>query len=366
MTVRDIIQSLEHWAPAEYQEGYDNARLIVGDPNAKVEQVLCTLDCTEEVVREAIEKGCQLIVAHHPIVFGGLKSLTGKNYVERTVMMAIKNDVSIYAIHTNLDNVWTGVNRKIGEKLGLQDLKILSPKKEVLLKLFTFVPHASLESVRNALFAAGAGSIGDYDHCSFGQEGAGTYRGNEDTNPAIGTPGSDHTEPETKLEVVLPIHLQRQVVAALIQAHPYEEVAYDLIRLENMYPRLGSGMVGELTTETAMSSFMKDVSKSFKLKALRHTPILKQKIKKIAFCGGAGRFLLPDAIASGADVFITSDVKYHEFFDADGKIVIMDIGHFESEQFTPELIKEYLDEKFPTFAVLLSEAGTNPVHYYIA
>ena len=366
MKVVDIIRTLEEWAPKQHQESYDNSGLICGNPESVVTSVLCSLDCTEEVVEEAANKGCGMIIAHHPIVFSGLKSLTGKDYVERTVITAIQKGVAIYAIHTNLDHAWTGVNRKIGERLGLHHLEVLSPKKGALLKLVTYVPSAALEVIKSALFNAGAGHIGEYDHCSFTSEGQGTFRGSENSTPSVGKVGEDHREAESKLEVILPTHLKSTVVKALLAAHPYEEVAYDLVALQNEHPRLGSGMIGSLNTPLSEKSFFEHVSSRFNLKVIRHTTLLNKPVKTVAFCGGAGRFLLPNAMARKADVFITADFKYHEFFDAEQKVVIMDIGHFESEQSTPELIKEYLEEKIPTFAVLLSEAGTNPVHYYIS
>ncbi|NQV52251.1 MAG: Nif3-like dinuclear metal center hexameric protein [Flavobacteriales bacterium] len=366
MKVSDIIRTLEEWAPKQHQESYDNSGLICGDPESTITSVLCSLDCTEEVVKEAANKGCEMIIAHHPIVFAGMKSLTGQNYVERTVIAAIQKGIAIYAIHTNLDHAWTGVNRKIGERLDLQNLQVLSPKTDALLKLDTFVPHAALEDVKTALFNAGAGHIGEYDHCSFSSEGQGTFRGSINSTPTVGQAGEDHREAESKLEVILPFHLKSKLVKALLTAHPYEEVAYDLIALQNEHQQLGSGMIGRLSTPQSEKSFFEHVAERFKLKVIRHTALLGKPIETVAFCGGAGRFLLPNAIAQKADVFITSDFKYHEFFDAEQKLVIMDIGHFESEQFTPELIKEYLEEKIPTFAVLLSEAGTNPVHYYIS
>ncbi|MEQ9187983.1 MAG: Nif3-like dinuclear metal center hexameric protein [Cryomorphaceae bacterium] len=366
MNVTEIIKVLELWAPRSYQESYDNSGLICGHPGMEVNKVLCSLDCTEKVVEEAVSKGCEMIVAHHPIVFTGLRSLTGKNYVERTVIKAIQNNIVIYAVHTNLDNAWMGVNRRIGQKLGLQGISVLRPKSEVLLKLSTFVPSKSVQDVRTALFEVGAGQIGDYDHCSFQSEGHGTFRGGETSNPTVGRAGEDHSEPESKLEVILPLHLKAQAVKSLLSAHPYEEVAYDLVRLENEHPRLGSGMIGMLPKPVTQEAFMAMLAERFNLRVMRHTSLIGKPIQKVAYCGGAGRFLLPDAIAQKADVFITSDFKYHEFFDAEEKLVIMDIGHYESEQFTPELIKEYLEEKIPTFAVLLSETGTNPVHYYIS
>ncbi len=366
MKLKDILQSLAEWAPPAYQESYDNSRLICGNPEQEIERALCTLDCTEEVVKEAIEEGANLIIAHHPIVFSGLKSLTGKDYVERTVIAAIKNDIAIYALHTNLDAVDTGVNWEIGKRLGLKNLQILSPKKEGLKKLFTFVPEAACASVREALFRAGAGHVGAYDHCSFNTRGEGTFRAGEGTNPFVGKQNEDHTEQEVKIEVIFPAHLEGRVIQALLNKHPYEEVAYDIVRLENVQPNVGSGMVGELEQPMPFDAFLKHVSHAFGAPVLRHTKAIRTEVKRVAFCGGSGSFLLAQAQRTKADVFITGDFKYHQFFDAEDSIAIIDIGHFEFEQFTPHLIQAYLAKKFHTFAVLLSGVKTNPVHYFIS
>ena len=363
MNVNDVIRKLEMWANPALQESYDNSRLIVGDKNRAVSGIIVSLDATEEVVDEAIAKGCNLIVSHHPIVFGGLKSFTGKNYVERTVIKAIKNDVAIYALHTNLDNVHSGVNRMIGEKLGIKKPKILSPKKGLLQKLVVFAESSNAEAVREAMFEAGAGHIGNYDRCSFNLEGEGTFRGNDSTNPTVGEAGKHSREREVRIEVILPAFASAQVIRAMKAAHSYEEVAYDLYALENEWQGAGSGMVGELPNEVDTMEFLSTVKTKFEAGVVRYTPIHKKKVKKIAWCGGSGSFLLDHAIAAGADVFITSDFKYHQFFDADNRIVIADIGHFEGEQFTKHLIVDYLKENFLNFAVLLSEVRTNPINY---
>lgn len=366
MTVSEIISHLETLAPRSLQESYDNAQLICGSPAQVVRQALVCLDCTEAVVEEAIANKCDLVIAHHPLVFSGLKSLTGKNHVERTLIKAIRHNVAIHALHTNLDHVWNGVNRRIGERLGLQQLRILSPKKGVLKKLFTFVPTTHAEAVRQAMFDAGAGHIGEYDHCSYNSAGTGTFRGSGLSNPFTGEQGKEHHEAETKVEVIVPAYAVNPVVDALLQAHPYEEVAYDIISLDNVHPRVGSGMIGKLETPMPESDFLRHVAKQMKTAVIRHTPLRHTPVERVAFCGGAGSFLLEEAIGQKADVYITGDFKYHQFFDADGKIVVMDIGHFESERFTPALIKEYLEQKIPTFAILLSEVDTNPVHYFIS
>lgn len=362
--IKDISNFLEHFAPLNLQESYDNAGLIIGSQNNELEAVLVTLDVTEDVVDEAIQKKCGLIVAHHPIVFSGLKKITGKNYVERTLLKAIKNDVAIYAAHTNLDSVSGGVNGKICEKLGLENCKILQPSNGLLKKLVSFVPTGHAEKVREAVFAAGAGHIGNYDSCSFNTHGQGTFRGNETTNPFVGNKGEQHYENEIRFETIFPKYLQGKVISALINSHPYEEVAYDIYPLDNKFNQVGMGMIGTLPKETNEKNFLDQLKSTFKTGIIRHTALLNKNVKKVAVCGGAGSFLLEQAKAAGADFFVTGDYKYHQFFDAENKIVIADVGHFESEQFTKELFYELLTKNFPRFAVHLSEVNTNPVFYF--
>ncbi|MFN8356939.1 MAG: Nif3-like dinuclear metal center hexameric protein [Spirosomataceae bacterium] len=365
MTIKNITTSLEQWAALSYQESYDNAGLIVGDSNQLVTGVLISLDCIEEVIDEAIRRGCNLVVAHHPIVFRGMKKLNGKSYTERTVIKAIKNDVAIYATHTNLDNVWGGVNFKIAEILGLGKLQILAPKKQVIAKLTVFVPKEYSQAVLDALFEAGAGHIGNYEHCSFRVEGTGSFSAKLGANPFIGEVGEIEKVIEDRIEVVFPVHAERRVVNAMKKAHPYEVPAFYLHVLENENLEVGAGVVGELTQELDERDFLAFLKEAMNLPLIRHTALLGARVKKVAVCGGAGSFLLSDAVASGADVFVTADYKYHEFFDADGRIIICDIGHYESEVFTKALIHTYLTKKFTNFAVLLSETSTNPVRYYI-
>ena len=365
MKIADIIDVLEAVAPPSLQESYDNAGLLTGNPGWVCTGALCTLDATEEVVKEAMQRGCNLVVAHHPIIFGGLKKITGKNYVEKTIITAIKNDIAIYAIHTNLDNVIDGVNGMMADKLGLTNRKILSPKEGTLKKLYTFVPVDQVESVRTALFEAGAGHIGNYNECSFGAEGTGTFKGGAGTNPFVGQPGERYYEKELKIEVIFPAYLQNSLIRALRTAHPYEEVAYDVVNLANTHPGIGSGLVGELPEALPAADFLKQLKQAFDLPLIRHTALLGKLVKKIALCGGAGSFLVSKALGVGADVYITGDMKYHEFFDANNRLIIADIGHFESEQFTIDLLAGVLQEKFPTFAVLKTALKTNPVHYFV-
>jgi len=324
---------------------------------------LC-LDCIEAVVDEAIQKNCNLIIAHHPIIFSGLKKLNGTNYIERTIIKAIQNNIAIYACHTNLDNVKLGVNKKIADKLGLINQQILSPKKSLLKKLVTFVPPTHLDIVRESLFNAGAGNIGNYDSCSFILEGTGSFRGNENSNPFIGEKGKLSLEKETRLELIFETVNEATIISALKQNHPYEEVAYDIYQLENTYQNIGSGMVGELEKPISETDFLENLKSIFKVKVIKHTALTNKMIKKVALCGGSGSFLLKNAINSKSDIYISSDFKYHEFFDAENQILVADIGHYESEQFTPEIFYEIISNKFPTFASYLTETNTNPVNYF--
>lgn len=364
MKIKELTTYLEQLAPLAYQESYDNAGLIVGNPNETITGVLVTLDSTEAVIDEAIAKGCNVVVAHHPIVFKGLKKLTGKNYVERTIIKAIKNDVAIYATHTNLDSVIGGVNFKIAQRLDLQQVRILSPKSQALLKLVVFVPISNTKEVLDALHEAGAGVIGNYSHVSFRGEGTGAFRPNELANPSIGAANVDEEVHENRVEVIFPAYLKNQVLAAMHRSHIYEEVAHDIIALENQNPEVGSGAIGELSEAMSEKDFLQYLKQRMNVSVIRHTNLLGKPIKKIALCGGSGGFLLNDAISQNADVFITADYKYHEFFDADSRIIIADIGHFESEQFTKELLKDYICKKMINFAVHLSETPTNPINYF--
>lgn len=361
---KELVSFLESLAPKVLQEDYDNTGWQFGNTEDEVKGVLLCLDVTEAVVEEAKKTNCNLIISHHPVIFKGIKKITGANWTERLILKAIKNDISVYSIHTNLDAVFQGVNAKIGERLELKNLKLLSPKKNTLLKLAVFCPVEHAEKVRNAICEAGAGNIGNYSECSFSSEGTGTFRGNENTNPFVGEKGKIHLEKEVKLEVVLPDFSLSKVVLALIKNHPYEEVAYDIFPIKNDFTGAGSGMIGELDADKSEPEFLDWVKAKMKTKLIRHTAFLHHNIKKVAFCGGSGRFLLEQAKAAGADVFITADFKYHDFFDADGKILILDIGHFESEQFTMSLLSDWIKEKFNTFAVRITEINTNPVNYY--
>jgi len=364
MKISEIISAIEIFAAPELQEEYDNAGLITGDSSWDCSGVICALDVTAEVIKEAKSKNCNLIVAHHPIVFKGLKRINGKNYIEQVIIEAIKNDIAIYAAHTNLDNVVMGVNARIAEKIGLKNISVLQPKNKMLRRLITFAPVNKAENVRQAVFNAGAGHIGKYSECSFNTDGTGTFKAEPGADPYAGEVGKQHKEKETKIEIVYPFYLEDQVVKALMKNHPYEEVAYDIFTMDNIHFGIGSGIIGEMQEPVEEKAFLKMLKDKFGAEGIRHTPLLGKLVKKVAVCGGAGSFLIKKAVLINADFYITSDIKYHEFFDSEGKLVVADIGHYESEQFTIELLHDILVEKFPTFAVLKTGVNTNPVRYF--
>lgn len=362
--IKEIINYLETKAPGNYQESYDNSGLLTGNADSIVNNVLITLDTTEDVVQEAVDKNCNLIISHHPIIFKGLKSLTGKNYIERTIIKALQNNIAIYAIHTNLDNVISGVNKKLSERIGLDRLSILQPKQNTLNKLVTFIPKENTDSVMEALHSAGAGNIGEYSNCSFRVEGTGTFKPGEEANPAIGQNGILEKVVEDRVEVIYPAVNEQHILQALKNAHPYEEVAYYISSLRNEFQEIGSGMVGYLPNPMEPKSFLKHLKDRLDLQIIRHTALPNRKIKKVALCGGSGSFLLGAAKRVKADAFVTADFKYHEFFDAEGELIIADIGHYESEVSTKELLIEILQEKFSNFALNLSNTVTNPISYF--
>lgn len=364
MTVSSITQILEELAPLDHAEDFDNVGLLVGDNSMKVEGILVTLDTIECVIDEAIAHNCNLIVSFHPIIFGGLKKLIGRNYVERTVLKAIKNDIAIYAIHTALDNVHQGVNGKICEVLGLKKTKILIPKKDTIRKLTTYVPSANSNNLKEKLFEAGAGNIGNYSNCSFTVEGTGSYKPGENSNPTLGKIGETHFEKETLVSVTYLKSHERNVLKSLVENHPYEEVAYEVYSLENSNQDIGMGMLGELEEAMSENQFLKHLKSVMNAQVVRHSELRGKPVKKVAVLGGSGAFAIGTAKASGADVFVTADVKYHQFYEAENKMVIADIGHFETEQFTKNLLVDYLTKKIPNFAIRLSESITNPIKYF--
>jgi len=364
MRLKELCAYLDSAVPLSFQESYDNSGLQLGLPEMNITSALITLDVTEEVVDEAVSQKCNLIISHHPLIFTGIKKITGRTFTDRIIFKAIKNNIAVYSSHTNLDIFSAGVSRKMAEKLDLKEIKVLSPLEKRLLKLVTYVPEAHLDKVKDALFEAGAGVIGNYDNCGFSATGTGSFRGNNSTTPFVGEPGKVHFEKEVRFETVLYSHLRDNVIKALLSAHPYEEVAYDIYVLENKNIDAGLGCTGEFNSLVTETDFLKLVSSVFDAKGIRHSKLTGKSVKKIALCGGSGVSLLNEAIATEADVFLTADVKYHNFFEAENKILLVDAGHFESEKFSTEIIKDLIIKKFPKFAVRFSETNTNPINYF--
>lgn len=364
LRIHEIVAAFEQVAPSRLQESYDNSGLIVGDPNRLVGKALLCLDATEAVVDEAIAKGCEIIIAHHPIVFGGLKRFTGGNYVQRAVVKAIRHDVAIYACHTNLDNLLKGgVNERIAQQLGMSVKGVLRPMGGALMKLGVYVPMDYLEALKEALFAAGAGNIGNYDECAFSLIGEGSFRPNESANPTIGMAGKREVLKEARIEVLVPVWLKDRVAKAMFEAHPYEEVAHDWVQLSNVSNEYGAGVICELEEAMLKWDFLTHLKQQMGCNVVKYTKCSLESVKRVAICGGAGSFLIGDALRAGADAFITSDVKYHEFFDAEEKLLLCDIGHYESEKYTIDLFSAILSSKFPKFATIFAETITNPIDY---
>jgi dinuclear metal center YbgI/SA1388 family protein len=363
MILKQLISFLEEFAPLSMQESYDNAGLLIGNPRQEIESALITLDVTDEVLDEAIANGHKLIIAHHPLIFKSLKKITGNSLTEKLVIKAIKNDVAIYAIHTNLDNMYHGVNARLGEKLNLTNLQILQPGGSNLKKVAVYCPLSYADAVRNKMFEAGAGYIGNYDNCSYNTTGEGTFRAKKGTHPFVGEIGKTHFEEEVKIETVVSSLILPQVIKAMQSAHPYEEVAYDIFQLENGQTNTGAGMIGELEKEMPLTEYLKQVKKTLNAQAIKFNRPINRKVKKVAFCGGSGSFLIHQAYHAGADLFITADIKYHDFFEYLGEMTLVDAGHYETEQFTKELLYEIIKENFTNFALQISETTTNPVTF---
>jgi dinuclear metal center YbgI/SA1388 family protein len=363
MIIKDITDYIEELAPLNYAEDFDNVGLLVGTCNTKITGVLVTLDTLEVTVNEAIAKKCNLIISFHPIIFSGLKKLNDNSYVERVVLKAIKNDIAIYATHTALDNSKNGVSAKMCEVIGLKNTRILIPKKGIIKKLTTYVPIINADALKAALFSSGAGKIGNYDHSSFTVVGDGTFKGNENSNPVVGIKGKLHTEREAKISVIYESKNETAILKALQENHPYEEIAYEIVTTENVHQDIGMGMIGELPSEMEGKEFLLYLKNTMKTNCVRHSAFINKKIKKVAVLGGSGSFAISNAKKAGADAYVSADFKYHEFFTAENSILLADIGHYESEQFTKNLLVDYLTKKFSSFAVILSEKNTNPIYY---
>ena len=364
MKIKEIVNCIENFAPLKLQESYDNSGLIIGDFGDEVNKALICIDVTEDIIDEAIANNCDLIISHHPLIFGGIKKITKSDLTGKCIIKAIQKNIAIYSAHTNLDNTLDGVNSILGQKIGLINCSILRPQKQILKKLITYCPANHSDMLRNALFEAGAGHIGNYDCCSFNINGTGSFRALENSNPFVGEINNLHFENEVRIETIYPAFIEKKLLAALFLSHPYEEVAYDIYSLENEYKKAGSGLIGELEKELNTKDFLNGLKNILGIKIIRHTQFSDNSIiKRVAICGGAGSFLINDALAKGADIFLTSDLKYHNFFETNHKMVIADIGHYESEQFAKEILIKILNKNFSTFAIQISKVNTNPVCY---
>lgn len=362
-TVNDLIGWFEEFAPQTLQEEYDNCGLQVGDKNTPITAVLLTLDITNEVVDEAIQYNCNVIVAHHPLIFKALKKITPENHIQNIIIRLIKNNISLFIAHTNIDNVIEGVNSQIADKLELTNRSVLLPLNNSFAKIITFIPEKHATKVQQALFEAGAGTIGNYDCCSFTSLGKGSFRAKTNANPFVGEVNKLHTEPEVRIEMIFPKYLQQNIIESLIQSHPYEEPAYDVLHLENANNRLGAGLVGWLPSPMDEIEFLEKMKKILHCEMIKHTKLRTKKISKVALCGGSGAFLIKNALNAKADIFITGDLKYHDYFEANESIVLADFGHFETEQYTKHIFYEIITKKMPKFVVRISETKTNPINY---
>ena len=362
MKVKEITDAIESMAPLHLQESWDNAGMQVGNPNSEVTGILLCTDVREETVDEAIERGFNMIISHHPLLFRGLKKIVGRTYQERVVAKAIKHDITIYCAHTNMDSARGGVNFKMAEKLGLKNVSVLDPQQGTLLKVVVFVPMSHVTQVETAMCDAGAGHLGDYDNCSYKLEGIGQYRPLEGAHPVAGEVAELHSEPETRIEVLVNKALCGRVVAAMLKAHPYEEPAFDIIALENEDSYSGLGVIGDIEPQDA-KAFLERVKTAFEVVTLRYSGDLDRRVSRIAMCGGAGAEFIGKALALGADVYITGDMKYHEFQGNEDRIIIADIGHYESEHYTKEIFYDVIQKKNPNFAVDFAKSEKNQVKY---
>jgi len=363
MLIKDITNYLETIAPLQLQDSFDNSGLLIGDSGSTVTKVLATLDVTENVITEAINTKCELIIAHHPVIFKGIKKLTNSNLTEKLVVMAIKSNIAIYAIHTNLDNVMGGVNSILAKKLGIKNTRILLPKTNGYNKIITFCPSSHVPDIKNALFASGAGNIGNYSNCSYTSSGVGTFMPLADSNPFVGELNKLQQEEEERIEVIIPSYKLNKAISAMLNAHPYEEPAYDIYNLNNTNKMVGSGLIGEIDNEISVTEYLRSVKQKLGTSYLKHNKLINKPVKRVAICGGSGSFLINAAAKNKADIFITGDIKYHEYFEHTENMTIVDAGHYETEHPVKELIYSLLKKKFPNFAVQISQESANPISF---
>lgn len=367
-TLNDIIAPIEAAAPRAWQENWDNAgwQVCPADPKtAECTGALLTLDITEAVVGEAAREGFNLIVSHHPLLFKGLKRITGSTPQERNVTEAIRHGIAIYSAHTNMDSAPGGVNFRLAEMLGLTNIEVLIPREGDLVKLVFYTPAAEADRVRQAVLEAGAGHIGNYDSCSYNNEGFGTFRAVSDAcRPYVGSIGEMHREPEVRTETVVPRYLLSRVIDTLIKAHPYEEPAYDIIPLELPNRGAGLGCVGDLSEALPTAAFLQRIATTLNLPYLRHSEIATGTVRRVAVCGGSGAEFIPSAIAAGAQLYLTADLKYHDFQRGGETITLVDGGHFETEHQLMDVFYELISKKIPNFAVRRAATPSNAVSYF--
>ncbi|MBP5687674.1 MAG: Nif3-like dinuclear metal center hexameric protein [Muribaculaceae bacterium] len=362
MKVKEITDAIEAVAPLYLQESWDNSGMQVGDQDSEVTGVVLCTDVREEIVDEAIERGANMIISHHPLLFRGLKKIVGRSYQERIVAKAIKNDITIYCAHTNMDSAVGGVNFKMAEKLGMTGVRVLDPQQGTQRKIVVFVPTEAVAMVEKAMCDAGAGRLGNYDNCTYSMNGEGHYRALDGAEPWAGKVGEKHSEPEVRLEVLVHKALCGRVVAAMIKAHPYEEPAFDIIALENGDKYAGLGVIGDVEPQDARG-FLEKVKNAFEVEAVRYSGNLDRQVRRVAMCGGAGADFIGLAMSQGADVYITGDMKYHEFQGNEERIILADIGHYESEHYTKEIFYDIISKKNPNFAVDFAKSEKNQVKY---
>ena len=368
MTGNEIIKYLEDWAPKGIAWEKDNVGLQVGDPKIKIRNIILSLDLNEEVVDSAIKENCNLIITHHPLLFYPLKDLDfSKSKKAIMIEKMIKNDITLYSAHTNLDFTKHGVSYQLAKRLSLRNIKFLKNLSNNQVKLSVFVPLAHLDKVSDAIYQAGGGIIGEYSNCSFRTSGKGTFSGSVQSNPSIGKKGVVETVEEVKLEVLVDQWKLSHVISSIKIAHPYEEIAYDVYPLLKENVNYGIGAIGELNKQMIPGEFLKLVSSKLNVPAFRYTKNGRKKIKTVAVCGGSCSELIDEAMKQKADAFITADLKYHSFQDAEGNILLIDAGHYETEVPVLDEIKHRLEKlliKNKKIRVLKFRGSTNPVVFY--
>ncbi len=369
MRCSEIITYFEEWAPKEISWQRDNVGLQVGSFEREVKNILISLDFTDRVLDDAIKKRCNLIITHHPFLFNPLRKIdTSKDRKSILLEKLIKNDITLYSAHTNLDFTKEGVSFQLARKLKLKNISFLVNLKSNQYKIIVFVPADAVDKVAQAIFNAGGGIIGQYSHCSFRTPGVGTFFGSEKTNLAVGKKISFEKIDEVKLEVLVNSWKQHKVISAMIKSHPYEEVAYDVIPVENSNVNYGSGAVGELENPISPGDFLNHVVRNLKIKNFRYTKGKNSKIRRVAVCGGSGSDLIRDAVNQNADAFITADLKYHTFQDYEGKIMLVDAGHYETEIHSLDEVKRrltnFLHERNSKVKIFKYSGSTNPIVFF--